>query len=380
MDSTQWIMQPLSQQLFPNTCTLLEQGLQENVAPGFVIGLWKKEQPNHIWGTALGQRRYFPSKQPMEIDTVFDFSSLSKIFATATLTAFLIERGWLQWDTPLGHLFPSYHSPSIQIQHLLSHTAGFSDWKPYWKNLQTAFHPEPLYRIPIQKRQHLMKELVLMEIPETAPGQRALYSDISFLLLGFALEEVTQMTLNHAVEQFLWKPMGIQTAFYRLVQEDIEKSGLDHVAATEDSEWRGGILQGQVHDDNCWAMGGYAGHAGVFGTLYDLFHWIRSLLDGFLSPTTLQMMWAPVLKPPRCTRTRGWDTPSGEFSAAGNLFSNQTVGHLGFTGTSFWFDLEAQLAVGLLSNRVHPTRENQKIKKFRFHLHNAIRKDMVSSL
>lgn len=173
--------------------------------------------------------------------------------------------------------------------------------------------------------------------------------------------------------------MGVQDAFYARVDRSVEKGRLDLVAATEESVWRGGVLQGQVHDDNCWAMGGYGGHAGAFGSVQDVLHFSKMLMGGFLSRETLNVTWTRVSRPLGCERTLGWDTPSVG-SSAGQCFSKNSVGHLGYTGTSLWIDLDAELAVCLLTNRVHPIRENEKIKTFRPRFHDAIRIDFERKL
>jgi CubicO group peptidase (beta-lactamase class C family) len=127
-------------------------------------------------------------------------------------------------------------------------------------------------------------------------------------------------------------------------------------------------------------MGGYGGHAGAFGTIRDVLHFARGLMTGFLSSPVLDAAWTRVQNPPGCDRTLGWDTPSGPTSSAGGHFSEQSVGHLGFTGTSLWIDPKAQLAVVLLSNRVHPSRDNLKIRTFRPQFHDAIRMDLKNEV
>jgi CubicO group peptidase (beta-lactamase class C family) len=372
---------------------LMRAGVAEGVAPGMVAGLWDAREPDVAWVAAVGKRRVFPlglPSQPMTLDTIFDLASLTKVMATATLAAALVDRGWISWRTPLAAILPRASTggaPTVTLAHLLSHTAGYAAWAPFWERMRERFGGEPLTRFSVAERQRAMRELVFAIAPETAPGARAVYSDISFLLLGFALEEVTGLPLDRAVRRFVWGPMGIETAFFRRVTEDPVRARLEQVAATEESPWRGGMLQGQVHDDNCWSMGGYGGHAGAFGSVRDVLHFARALYPawsgthagpvgarrGFLSSPTLRAAWTRVTAPVGCERTLGWDTPSGPDSSAGRYFSAQTVGHLGFTGTSLWIDTRAGLAVTLLTNRVHPTRENTLIRAFRPKFHDAIR-------
>lgn len=368
---------PLSAQEFPRTHQVLNEALAEGVAPGFVAALWDARRPEQYRVAAWGKRRLIPSEQPMLEDTVFDLASVSKVFGTATLAAVLVERGWIGWETPVRAFLPEFLSGEIHLGHLLSHTSGLPWWKPLWQEMRAHFGDAPgLIRAGVAARQAEMRRRVLAIAPEVAPETQAVYSDISFLVLGYALEEATQMPLDRAVRELVWKPMGIRGAFYRKVNRGVEKGRLEHVAATESCPWRGGVLQGQVHDDNCWSMGGVAGHAGAFGRAEDVMTFAAGLMGGFLSRRTLERAWRRVPRPVDCSRTLGWDTPSGETPSASRKFSPRSVGHLGFTGTSLWMDPEAGMAVTLLSNRVHPTRENEKIRALRPRFHEAIRFDL----
>jgi serine-type D-Ala-D-Ala carboxypeptidase len=309
-------------------------------------------------------------------ETVFDLASISKVFSTAALTALLVDRAWLEFGTPVKAVFPDYPYGDIQVKHLLSHTAGFVAWEPYWERLRERFAPLPVWEVSVAKRQRAMRELIFAVKPEAKPGERVLYSDVSALLLGFLLEEVTRMPLDRAVSTLLWQPLGVQSASYRRVDRGVDAGRDEAVAATEQCAWRGGVVQGQVHDDNCWAMGGYAGHAGVFGTARDVLHFSARLLGGFISREVLKASWTRVSQPAGCERTLGWDTPSGPEPSASLKFSSRTVGHLGFTGTALWIDPAASLAVTLLTNRVHPSRDNNNIRAFRPRFFEAVRLDL----
>lgn len=368
---------PLDREQFPRTCKALESAVADGVAPGFVAGVYLASEPGIARVGATGQRRLIPSPQPMLPDTLFDLASVSKVVATATLAATLVDRGWIDWESPLEAFLPATRLKGVRLRHLLAHTAGLPAWQPLWQRLRDRFAPTPLYRVSVEERQAEMRRLVLEVEPEAPVDQKSVYSDPSFLLLGFALEEATGMPLDHAVPRFVWSAMGEGGLHYRRVERAPEASILDEAAATEKDEWRG-VLQGQVHDENCWAMGGYGGHAGVFGRAEDVLRVAAALLGGFLSPATLRAAWTRVASPVGCERTLGWDTPSGPASSAGRYFSTRSVGHLGFTGTSLWIDPEAGIAATLLSNRVHPTRDNVKIRELRPRFHDALREDLAA--
>lgn len=369
----------MSEAKFPLTIATVMQGVEGAVAPGMIAGVWQARSPGLIEVFETGLRRKTPSEQPLSVATPFDLASLTKVMATTALAAVLVDRRWIRFETPLRAILPACPSDDIEIRHLLSHTAGFIAWRPFWEKLRVKAGATPLFQVPIEERQRWMRAEVMSVTPEAGPGERAVYSDLSFLLLGFALEEVTQMPLDLAVRKFVWEPMGLSGAFFRRVRCSVEEGRMESVAATEDCPWRGGVLQGQVHDDNCWSMGGYAGHAGAFGTIEDVLRFARALANGFISGKVMSQVWSRVSQPPGCERTLGWDTPSGPDSSAGHLFSARTVGHLGFTGTSLWIDLEKGVAVSLLTNRVHPSRENQKIRAFRPRFHDSVWSDLSKS-
>jgi CubicO group peptidase (beta-lactamase class C family) len=347
-----------------------------------VLGLWQVAQPDIIRLHAEGVRRVHPSPQPLETDTVFDLASVTKVFATATLASALVERGWLQWETSLSSLLVGYPHRDITLKHLLSHTAGLPSWAPLWQMLRERLgvaEGDAICRLPYEVRQSEMRNIVRAITPEARPGEGMVYSDICFLLLGFALEEATQMPLDRAVRSLVWDPMGLEGAFFRRTTGAVEESRMNEVAATENCSWRGGVLQGQVHDDNCWSMGGVGGHAGAFARAEDLLRFGVRWLSGQYSDPVRQLSWSKVLKPAGCTRTLGRDTPSGEETSAGRVMSGATIGHIGYTGTSLWIDPLRGWVVTLLTNRVHFGRENIKIRGLRHRLHTALGEELLKS-
>jgi CubicO group peptidase (beta-lactamase class C family) len=376
---TSFTRAPLTAALFPRTFSILNQGVQDRVAPGFVAGFWSRKEPDIYRSASFGVRRWLPSEQPLSHDTIFDLASVTKVFGTASMIADLVDRGKLKWDTRVSDILKNYPFKEIRIKHLLSHTAGFIAWQPLWEKLNAKFSPKFISEVSVEDRQSAMREVVLAIAPEVPVETRALYSDISFLLLGFVIEELSKLPLDQAVTELLWRPMGIERTYYQHVTT---RAGLasdlnSEVAATEDSDWRGGILQGQVHDDNAWAMGGYAGHAGAFGDARDLLFFAKRLFEGYFPLKIRDEMWTPVDWPQGCTRTLGWDTPAAENSLLGEKMSRRSVGHWGYTGTSLWIDPEREIAVVLLSNRVHPTRENMLIRELRPKFHDALIDDLT---
>lgn len=379
---------------FPRARTVFAEGLRDGVFPGGVVGVWSRRDPDRFhfgWGGQRRLRLKGLSALPMERDTVFDLASVTKVFATSALALALIERRWMTWDTPVRAILPDFRHDGITLRELAAHTSGLPAWAPFFQGMREAFGTDELERIAVEERQSLMRELVVDVELARAPRTKAVYSDVGFLLLGFALEEVTGMPLDRAVERLVWRPMGlyedadgarVRGPFYVRTVEPAFRGRDESVAATEDCPWRRAILQGQVHDDNCWAMGGYAGHAGAFADARTLLRFGRALLGpgrasgGFFSREVTREAWTRVSAPENCERTPGWDTPSGASPALGKIFSANSVGHNGFTGTTFWVDPENEVVVTLLTNRVHPTRENPRMQPFRGRFNDALARDL----
>ncbi|OFZ80702.1 MAG: hypothetical protein A2583_06805 [Bdellovibrionales bacterium RIFOXYD1_FULL_53_11] len=368
-----------SEKLFPHTWKALQSCVESKLSPGLVAGWWlADEDVCHI--RALGHRRLTPSAQPMLEETVFDVASLTKPLATAALAAVFAERGLIDWDDDIRKFLPGACTSGITLRHLLSHTAGYPAEIPFWKEIDALFGKKypgrTLYDVPVSERKSAMRELAIQAKPEAAPGKKTVYSDVSYILLGFALEEAAGMSLDSAVNTHVWSRIGLKHSFFSITNRSPQKGIMNDVAATEDCPWRGAVMQGQVHDENCWAMGGCGGHAGMFSTAEDVLRISASFIKGFFSKRMLDQLWTRVAKPEGCRRTPGWDTPSGDIPAVGSGFSPQTVGHLGFTGTSIWIDPDKGLAMTLLANRVHPVRGENIFKQFRPVFHAALHSDL----
>jgi CubicO group peptidase (beta-lactamase class C family) len=368
----------LSSDRFEWTHAVLEQGLAERLIPGAVVSAFEIRRGGEEFILAAGSRRVLPSVQPMAAGTVFDWASLTKALCTAPLIWRALQRGWLSESTEVRAVLPQ--SPEawkgITIGHLLSHSAGFKAWDPVWQELVEKWGPR-LAEVAIEERQQLFRSRIFKQLPEAAPGERFLYSDFSFLLLGFILEEIHGQPLDR-----IWRREmpGISAGFRRVQRPGSLRQPVDEAcAATEVVEWRGGALQGEVHDENCWSMGGFAGHAGLFGSMGDLIAVVRRIFDpSFLDPLLGQRMLARVLGPQGPARTLGWDLPDGPESSAGPTLASRrgVVGHLGFTGTSLWIDLESGWGFSMLSGRVHLGRDHPGARKLRPRIHDAMAIDL----
>jgi CubicO group peptidase (beta-lactamase class C family) len=211
-------------------------------------------------------------------------------------------------------------------------------------------------------------------------GRQTVYSDLGFMILGWMVEHLSGRRLDRFVAEEIYTPLDLENLFFIDLHSKPRKA---QFAATEVCPWRNILLNGLVHDDNAYAMGGIEGHAGLFGTAMDVYCLLSVLLSDFYGRSDTRLFEKDLMKTffKRQNvkgRALGFDTPSLTESSCGQYFSKQSVGHLGFTGTSFWMDLERSAIVILLTNRIHPSRENNKIRAFRPILHDTIMKTLQS--
>jgi len=350
--------------------TLLNEGVSEGVYPGAVL-LATRGGTIQVFHT-VGRRMLTPHSLPMEQETLFDLASLTKPLATSLAIMKLLDDRRIDLDQPLESLLERMvpkDKKGITPRRLLSHSAGYIDWKPFYLELD---HVAPKDRKPVVREQ-------LMGLPLSyAPGTGSLYSDLGFMLLEWVIELTAKMEMARFLKETFYAPLSLkQTGFF---QSDLPGPiPRERFAATEECPWRKQIIQGAVHDENAYALGGYSGHAGMFGTAGEVYtlanllreHW-RGERDDYLRPETVRAFFTRQDLVRGSTWALGWDTPSPETSSSGRHFSRNSVGHLGFTGTSLWMDLEQDVMIIFLSNRIHPTRKNEKIRAFRPVLHDHV--------
>jgi CubicO group peptidase (beta-lactamase class C family) len=311
----------------------------------------------------------------MTADTVFDLASLTKPLVTAALTASLVVERQLSIDDTVGtHLSSWAEGPKARatLRHLLTHTAGLPDWRPLYQSLDPTLVATPSGR-------HRIVSTAEREPLLSAPGVESRYSDLGFILLGAIIEQRGAHPLDKLARERLFGPLGVSSVGYLPVgkPERCEWVVGRRVAATERCSWRGRMLRGEVHDENAYAMGGVSGHAGLFGDALGVRSLVRAWREAALGRSA---SWPAYLASQFLTRQSdlgqggwalGWTVPTSP-STSGRFFSPRAYGHLGFTGTSVWVDPDRELTVILLTNRVHPTRENQGIAAFRPAIHDAV--------
>ena len=362
----------------------LANAVEHGVFPGAAVIV--KQAGRVLYRHACGFRRLEPDRVQLDIETLFDLASLTKPLATTLAVLLFITEHTIHFDDPVSRFLPDFQGPGkerITIRHLLTHASGLPAWRPYFQRIRER--EKSLATDPFLGTRHA-REWVYTQIQheplEATPGERAVYSDLGFILLGALVERLSATTLDQYCQQHIFQPLGLHhTAFLNKdnhTQHPFARP--DRIAATERCPWRKRVICGEVHDDNAYAMGGVAGHAGVFSTVDDVDRLVSCLVDcyhgkhDFLPATLLQECWTRCGQVAGSTWALGWDTPSPQQSSAGKLFPPHSVGHLGFTGTSVWIDPERQVHVILLTNSVHPSRDNTTIRHFRPRLHNAVMK------
>ena len=359
----------------------MDAAVERAVFPGLVVLVNVGGQV--VFHRAAGSRALEPERSAMREDTIFDLASLTKPLATAIAMMVMVKERKIALDdriTRFFHNFGVHGKTHVTFRHLLAHTSGLPAWRPYWKDVQRIEREGRINFMASRGAKEFVYEAIQREKPDAAAGARTVYSDLGFILLGAALEEVSGMSLDRFCYDKIYKPLGLRaTSFIDLsvLRTRRLEPIAEMIAPTERCPWRKRVLCGEVHDDNAYAMGGVAGHAGLFGSASDVHALVVRLRacwrgeDDFLPRELVRELWTRDPSVAGSTWGLGWDTPSPEGSSAGRRVSANAVGHLGFTGTSLWVDLERDAHVILLTNRVHPRRDDERIREVRPRVHDA---------
>lgn len=363
----------------------MREGVSSGVFPGGVLLIHHRGKV--LFHEAFGSESSLPRSPLTTCDTLFDLASLTKPLATAAALLLLIAQDQIALSDPLFKFIPEFAigaGKEITLLHLLNHSSGLPDWRPYYEEIVKREEKEPGFLGSPEAKEAVYRMAHAEPLPDP-PGATARYSDIGFILLGEVVEKVAQAPLHRFCDRQLFAGIGCkETSFIRRGRRPrlFQRRSF---AATEAGTWRGKRIRGEVHDDNAYAMGGVAGHAGLFSTAREVYRLVRLWLDSIAGKGGLDPALAELFVtrqqgsgiPAGTTWGLGWDTPSRPHSSSGQFFSSSSFGHLGFTGTSIWVDRKEDLAVILLTNRVDPSRENQKIRLFRPALHDLVFQEVI---
>ncbi|MCZ6633746.1 MAG: serine hydrolase [bacterium] len=340
---------------------VLTTHVQDGTMPGAVGLVLRRDGTVAQW--AAGCHTYAMGAPAVRADHLFDLASVTKVVATVTLCMVFEAAGRLDLEAPVVEHVPAFVGPGkagVTAQHLLAHCSG----------LPAHVH---LYK-EYGSREAILEAVCRLDL-ESEPGTHTVYSDMGFLVLGMLLESVGGDRLDRLAGHWVLDRLGMANTMFcpgASLKDRIVPTEHDHV-------WRGRLVHGEVHDENAACMGGVASHAGLFAPAADLGRFLQvwlgeGTLDGhpIFPAKSVRKFIERVPLVPGSTWALGWDTVLSGGSTTGRYFSERSFGSLGFTGTSVWADPERDLGVVLLTNRVHPTRDNWGIRKLRPAFHDAI--------
>ncbi|HEY5021400.1 MAG TPA: serine hydrolase domain-containing protein [Gemmatimonadaceae bacterium] len=345
---------------------IVKIAIEEAVAPGVAIAVGRNGHIAYMKGYGYIDWNQ-PGSPAVDTNTLYDLASLTKVIATTTVAMILEEGGQLDLNRTVASYLPEFNSPEkaqITVRQILTHSGGLEAGA----NIYATARGREQYLYQINARPL-----------EYTPGTNMIYSDWDMILLQLVMERITGKTLDVLAAEKVFKPLGMTDTQF---QPPI--SLRPRIAPTQVDDARGGLLWGTVHDENAWAMGGVAGHAGLFSTARDLALFSMMILNGgegvngirIVKPATIARWTARQGK--ESSRTLGWDSPEGG-SSAGQFFSPWSFGHTGFTGTSIWIDPEKDLFVVVLTNRVNPTRSNTRHVQLRRDVADAVQQAVLGA-
>ncbi len=340
------------------------QAIADSATPGAALAVVRHGQLVRLRG--YGRLDWDPASAPVSPSSIYDLASVTKVMGTTTAAMILADGSSLELDAPVVRYLPWWSGghaakETVTVRQLLLHRGGLPPFRRFFLEMEGR-----------EAFQQAIAELPL----DYAPGDSTVYSDIGVMTVAWAIEEITGDPLDRFLSQRVWGPLGMQDTGFR---PDSALHG--RVAPTEiDADYRGVHVRGVVHDENAFAVGGVAGHAGLFSSARDVAVYAAMMLDGGRARSCDGTPAVPCSAPrgadvrivqsstvdsftrrhdASASRATGWDTPSGN-SSAGRFFTRRAFGHTGFTGPSVWIDPDLDLAVVLLMNRVNPTRENTR--------------------
>ncbi len=356
----------------------IESLIKKGIIPGISLLVGKGE--DIILKKHFGYKSLVPRQEPLEEDTLYDLASLTKPLVTALLTLYLVEKEkGIALDTPVKKIIPGFPF-EMQLVHLLTHTAGFPAWYPFYLYMDCRDYLTQMKPLPLTSR----------------PGKKVNYTCVGYILLYFIIEKVTTISFKEFARQIIIEPLGLKNTFLSVPVDlkasvaPTEKGNLyekqlaekKHKEASGRFHWREEMIRGEVNDCNSWYLGGTAGNAGLFSTAEEVFKMTREFFPStaaILTPESVQHFWKNLTPFKKSHRTVGFKSNSSFITSGGRALSPKAIGHSGFTGTSLWLEPEDKgngYTFILLTNRIHPVVANINFNKIRRKLHRLIIKEL----
>ncbi|MCC6642314.1 MAG: serine hydrolase [Deltaproteobacteria bacterium] len=353
----------------------LDKAIANAEIPGAVVVAsrrWGDEVLEHV--SVRGSAALRPERVPMARETIFDLASLTKVMATTAALMHLVHEGAVSLDDPASKHLPHFGErgkDGVTVRHLLTHSSGLKPWRAFHELMLEKERKTGVRLLGTPAARDFVLDRIHRSSLVHEPGEAAVYGDLDFIVLGALVEAVVRQPLDTYCADRIFRPLGLAHTFFVRAGEG-EAVPPDAVrqrfAATEACPWRGRVVWGEVHDPNASAMGGVAGHAGLFSTADDVHRFATALLDCWhgrsdvFAADTVRAFFTRQSLPKDSDWAIGWDTPTPGASSSGRHFSEDSVGHLGFSGTSVWIDLRKQAIVVMLTNRIHPIARRSQFK------------------
>ncbi len=335
----------------------IEKAIELGELPGAVVMARMGEALSYT--RAVGAATLVPERIEARDHTIYDLASLTKVMATTASLMLLVGDGRIELDAPVASYQPAFAErgkEKVSVRHLLTHSSGLRPWRAFHADLAERDRRRGEQVVGTAAGKAEIQNRVVRSAPVHEPGEASVYGDLDFIALGALVEAVSGEQLDEFTAQRIYQPLGLSdTRFNRLPF----KGERARYAATEQCGFRERVLWGEVHDPNAWAMGGVAGHAGLFATAGDVLRFGQEMLaadrgeSAIVPAEVAREFFRRQEIAPESDWALGWDTPTRGQSTSGAHFSKRSIGHTGFTGTSLWIDLERGMIVVFLANRIH---------------------------
>lgn len=363
------IERAIDDELFTEAYDVLKKAIADSVFPGAQVAI--VHDGKLLASKSFGRQTYDPKSPAVTAETIYDLASVTKVVSTTISAMRLWEQNRLELDIPVHSYLPKFTGglkDSVTVRNLLTHSSGAHWWSPLWKEAKNKAEAlDYIYQLPL----------------DYTPGDSMIYSDLGLIMAGEILRTITGKEMDELSADLIYQPLCLKNTMYNPSRDLLPRIAPTEIGGSMDR----GLIHGDVHDENTFFLNGVSSHAGLFSTAEDLAVIGQMLINGgiyankrYMSPATVKYWTTPQNIPEGSNRAIGWDTPSKGKSMYGDLLSEGSFGHSGFTGTTFVVDPNRKIAMVLLTNRVYPTRERGGVYPVRRAFHNAVLKAIMKKM